>query len=117
VKHVSQYSLVMQSQYATTAVALVAIAAAGCASPDTGTQAQDRRRSRTAQPGMTAEWLARVLECHSAAATLGQTADDPDPFFLPDAVVDITVQPAKDGLTRRTPIAHGGANEVPPCWT
>lgn len=51
-----------------------------------------------AQPGMTAEWLDRVLECHSAAETLGQTADTRDPFYLPDAVVDITVQPAKDGF-------------------
>jgi hypothetical protein len=51
-----------------------------------------------AEPGVTAEWLDRVLECHSAGATLGQTADDGDPFFLPDAVVDINVQPAKDGF-------------------
>jgi hypothetical protein len=51
-----------------------------------------------AEPGVTAEWLNRVLECHSAGATLGQTADDGDPFFLPGTVVDITVQPAKDGF-------------------
>jgi hypothetical protein len=52
----------------------------------------------SAQPGMTAEWLDRVLECHSAAETLGQAPDHHDPFFLRDAVVDISVQPAKDGF-------------------
>jgi hypothetical protein len=52
----------------------------------------------TAQPGMTAEWLDRVLECHSADETLGRTADRRDPFYLPDAVVDITVKSAKDGF-------------------
>jgi hypothetical protein len=51
-----------------------------------------------AQPGMTAEWLDRVLECHSAAETLGQTAGYRDPFYLPDAVVEIMVQPARDGF-------------------
>ncbi len=51
-----------------------------------------------AQPGMTAEWLNRVLECHSAQATLGQSQAPNDPFYLPDAVVDITVKPAKDGF-------------------
>jgi hypothetical protein len=52
----------------------------------------------SAQPGMTAQWLDRVLECHSAAETLGQRADNRDPFYLPDAVVDIAVQPAQDGF-------------------
>jgi hypothetical protein len=51
-----------------------------------------------AEPGVTPEWLNRMLECHSAAATLGQLTDETDPFFLPGAVVDITVQPAKDGF-------------------
>jgi uncharacterized protein (DUF1501 family) len=51
-----------------------------------------------AEPGVTAEWLNRALECHSAGATLGQVADDGDPFFLPGAWVDITVQSAKDGF-------------------
>jgi len=51
-----------------------------------------------AEPGVTAEWLDRALECHSADATLGQMADDGDPFFLPDAVVDIAVKPAQDGF-------------------
>jgi hypothetical protein len=55
--------------------------------------------SVTSLPGVTAEWLDRVLECHGAKATLGhsQTASD-DPFWLPDTTVDIDVRDAKDGF-------------------
>lgn len=47
-----------------------------------------------ALPGMTAEWLARQLKCHSAQETLAQNGDEhPDPFFLPDTPVAIAVRP------------------------
>jgi hypothetical protein len=52
-----------------------------------------------ALPGVTAEWLDRTLECHSAKETLGHDgAASDDPFWLPDATVDIDVRPAKDGF-------------------
>jgi len=52
-----------------------------------------------AAQGMTAEWLDRALECHSAGVTLGHAQQLPvDPFWLPDASVDIDVRPAKDGF-------------------
>ena len=151
-KHLSQDSLLSPGRYAATAAALVAIAAAGCGSSYSNSQAKtaadhaneiattrcngvnegqpiasllsgqtvmgvrplygatvtsksDAREQLhgavvmvASEPGTTAEWLDRVLECHSAGATLGQTVDDGDPFFLPDAIVDITVQPTKDGF-------------------
>ena len=151
-KHLSHDSLLSPGRYAAIAATLVAIAAAGCGSSDTNSQAKTpadhanyiattrcsgvnqgqpiasllsgqtvmgvrplygatvtsksdtREQLRGAvvtvasEPGVTAEWLDRVLECHSADATLGQTVDDGDPFFLPGAVVDITVQPSKDGF-------------------
>lgn len=53
----------------------------------------------SALPGVTAEWLDRELECHSASAVLGQVKATPDdPFWLPDSTVDIDVRPAKDGF-------------------
>lgn len=53
----------------------------------------------SALPGVTAEWLDRELECHSASVALGlvkTTAEDP--FWLPGSTVDIDVRPAKDGF-------------------
>jgi hypothetical protein len=51
-----------------------------------------------ALPGVTAEWLDRELECHSARITLGQAQATPDdPFWLSGATLDIDVRPAKDG--------------------
>jgi hypothetical protein len=54
-----------------------------------------------AVPGVTAEWLDRALECHSAKRVLGQIQQGgaaEDPFWLPGSVVDIDVQSAKDGF-------------------
>lgn len=54
-----------------------------------------------ATTGVTAEWLDRALECHSAKRVLGQgpgAGGDQDPFWLPGSVVDIDVQSAKDGF-------------------
>jgi hypothetical protein len=52
-----------------------------------------------ALPGVTAEWLDRELECHSARLTLGQSKSTPDdPFWLPGSSLDIDVRPAKDGF-------------------
>jgi hypothetical protein len=51
--------------------------------------------------GVTAEWLDRALECHSAKRVLGQgpqAGAAEDPFWLPGSVVDIDVQSAKDGF-------------------
>ena len=50
-------------------------------------------------PGMTAELLERSLECHSARAALGRV-DGPatDPFTLPSALVDISVEPEGDAF-------------------
>jgi len=53
----------------------------------------------SALSGVTAEWLDRALECHSAKNTLGHSpgaADDP--FWLPGSSVDIDVRSAKDGF-------------------
>jgi hypothetical protein len=52
-----------------------------------------------ALPGMTAEWLDRALECHSARVMLGEVAGAADdPFWLPGSSVDIDVRSAKDGF-------------------
>lgn len=54
-----------------------------------------------AMPGVTAEWLDRALECHSAKRVLAQgpqAGAAEDPFWLPGSVVDIDVQSAKDGF-------------------
>jgi hypothetical protein len=52
-----------------------------------------------ALPGMTAEWLDRALECHSAKEALGHVPPAPDdPFFLPGSTVDIDVRSARDGF-------------------
>jgi hypothetical protein len=54
-----------------------------------------------AVPGVTAEWLDRALECHSAKRVLGQgpqAGGAEDPFWLPGSVVDIDVRSAKDGF-------------------
>ncbi len=66
-----------------------------------GEQSQLRGAKLTvaALPGVTAEWLDRELECHSAHITLGRTASTPeDPFWLPGSTVDIDVRPTKDGF-------------------
>jgi hypothetical protein len=66
-----------------------------------GQQAQLRGALLTisALPGVTAEWLDRELECHSARLTLGRvTSTAEDPFWLPGSTVDIDVRPAKDGF-------------------
>jgi hypothetical protein len=53
----------------------------------------------SALPGVTAEWLDRELECHSASVALGLIkATAEDPFWLPGSTVDIDVRPAKDGF-------------------
>jgi hypothetical protein len=53
----------------------------------------------SALPGVTAEWLDRELECHSASLALGLVkATAEDPFWLPGSTVDIDVRPAKDGF-------------------
>jgi len=53
----------------------------------------------SALSGVTAEWLDRALECHSAKVTLGRVpgASD-DPFWLPGSSADIDVRSAKDGF-------------------
>jgi len=52
-----------------------------------------------ALPGMTAEWLDRALECHSAREALGHApAPSADPFWLPGSSVDIDVRSARDGF-------------------
>jgi len=52
-----------------------------------------------ALPGMTAEWLDRALECHSAREVLGHAAvASADPFWLPGSSVDIDVRSARDGF-------------------
>jgi hypothetical protein len=51
--------------------------------------------------GMTAQWLDRALECHSARRTLGQSTETliaNDPFWLPDSTVDIDVEEHGDSL-------------------
>jgi hypothetical protein len=51
--------------------------------------------------GVTAEWLDRALECHSAQRVLGRVPDSAfpsDPFWLPGRVVDIDTQSARDGF-------------------
>jgi hypothetical protein len=53
-------------------------------------------------PGMTAEWLDRALECHSARRVLGRIAASElpnDPFWLPGRTVDIDAESARDGFT------------------
>jgi len=53
-------------------------------------------------PGMTAEWLDRALECHSARRVLGRIPADVlpnDPFWLPGGrTVDIDAESARDGF-------------------
>ena len=45
-----------------------------------------------ALPGITAEWLDRALECHSAKEVLGhEPAPSDDPFWLPGSFVNIDV--------------------------
>jgi hypothetical protein len=65
-----------------------------------GPQSQLRGATITivALPGMTAEWLDRALECHSAKSTLGHARAGGDPFWLPGAIVDIDVRSARDGF-------------------
>jgi hypothetical protein len=54
-----------------------------------------------ALPGVTAEWLTRALECHSAKRVLGtiaSTVAPSDPFWLPGRMVDIDAASAHDGF-------------------
>lgn len=53
----------------------------------------------SALPGITAEWLDRGLECHSAREVLGRepTPSD-DPFWLPRSTVNIDVSSDRDGF-------------------
>jgi hypothetical protein len=52
-----------------------------------------------ALPGMTAEWLDRALEFHSAKEALGHASVvSADPFWLPGSSVDIDVRSARDGF-------------------
>jgi hypothetical protein len=51
--------------------------------------------------GMTAAWLDRALECHSARRVLGRipsSAVPNDPFYLPGTVVDIAVESKGDSF-------------------
>jgi hypothetical protein len=51
--------------------------------------------------GVTAEWLTRALECHSAKRVLGtiaSTVAPNDPFWLPGRTVDIDATSAHDGF-------------------
>lgn len=65
----------------------------------TGNTAEDRaagaRLTVRPPPGVSAEQMTRVLQCHSARVLLGQIAsqDPNDPYALPDQWVDIAVQP------------------------
>jgi hypothetical protein len=66
-----------------------------------GLQAELRgaRLSVRALPGVTPEWLDRALECHGAKAMLGHvTPPANDPFFVPNAFVDVDVFSEKDGF-------------------
>ncbi len=54
-----------------------------------------------ALPGVTAEWLDRALECHSARRVLSRVPASSvpnDPFWVPGNVVDIDAQSAHDGF-------------------
>jgi len=54
-----------------------------------------------ALPGVTAEWLDRALECHSARRVLGRipaSSFPNDPFWLPGNVVDIDARSDRDGF-------------------
>jgi hypothetical protein len=52
-----------------------------------------------ALPGITAEWLDRALECHSAKEVLGhEPAPSDDPFWLPGSFVNIDVTSDRDGF-------------------
>lgn len=52
-----------------------------------------------AQPGVTAEWLERMLKCDAALRSLHQLPGAPDaPHWLPDGWVDISVRSAGDGF-------------------
>jgi len=51
--------------------------------------------------GMTAEWLGRALECHSARRVLGKTPDEAiknDPFWLPGRMVAIEARAMGPGF-------------------
>jgi hypothetical protein len=66
-----------------------------------GLQAELRgaRLTVRALPGVTPEWLDRALECHGAKAMLGHvTPPANDPFFVPNAFVDVDVFSEKDGF-------------------
>jgi hypothetical protein len=67
----------------------------------TGPQSELRGATVTvaALPGLTAEWLDRALECHSAKEMLGhEPAPSDDPFWLPGSSVDIDVTSDRDGF-------------------
>jgi hypothetical protein len=54
-----------------------------------------------ALPGVTAEWLTRALECHSAKRVMASgssTAATNDPFFLPGRMVEIDARSAHGGF-------------------
>lgn len=53
----------------------------------------------SALPGITAEWLDRALECHSAKEVLGhEPTPSDDPFWLPRSTVNIDVSSDRDGF-------------------
>jgi hypothetical protein len=57
-------------------------------------------RVRTSQ-GVTAQWLDRALECHSARRLLQHASGEKlasDPFWLPGRMVDIDAEPARDAF-------------------
>jgi hypothetical protein len=51
-------------------------------------------------PGVTAEWLTRALECHSAKRVAGSIAGvaPNDPFFLPGRMVEIDARSVHGGF-------------------
>jgi hypothetical protein len=54
-----------------------------------------------ALPGVTAEWLTRTLECHSAkriSGSIASTVAPNDPFWLPGKIVEIDARSAHDGF-------------------
>jgi hypothetical protein len=52
-----------------------------------------------AQPGLTAEWIQRSLECHASRQVLRQVpAVENDPYWLPDAWVAVSVTSQGDAF-------------------
>jgi hypothetical protein len=62
-----------------------------------------------ALPGVTAEWLTRALECHSARRAVGSIPESSmpnDPFWLPGRMVEIDAQSAHGSFRVEVRAAH-----------